>query len=109
DIHPLPGAGWEVPADVGSADRFPHRPLGQRDTSLPALTQLGGAAQGAAVKVEVLLDERLGQVPGSAVDYLPAQPVPPGRNAFVGEQRRQPGAEARLAEHDLVQGATGRV
>src|SRR6266487_2315213 len=54
DIHPLPGPRREVPADVGSADSFPHRPLDQRDTALPALTQLGGAAQGAAVKVEIL-------------------------------------------------------
>ena len=109
DIHSLPGARREVPADVGPADGFPHRPLDQRDTPLPALTQLGGAAQGAAVEVEILLDERLGQVPGSAVDHLPAQPVPPRRKVLLGEQRGQPGAETRLAEHDLVEGASGRV
>ena len=98
-----------MPGDVGPADGFPHRPLDQRDTPLPALAQLGGAAQDAAVKVEVFLDECLGQVAGRAVDHLPAQPVPPRRNVLVGEQRGQPGAEARLAEHDLVEGASGRV
>ena len=75
-----------MPADVGPADSFPHRSLDQRDTPLPALTQPGGTAQGAAVKVEILPDERLGQVPGSAVDHLPAQPVPPRRNLLVGQQ-----------------------
>src|SRR5690348_14520367 len=38
DIHPLPGPRWKVPADVDPADSFPHRPLDQRDTPLPALT-----------------------------------------------------------------------
>src|SRR5439155_6073305 len=29
-IHPLPGPRWKVPADVGSAGSFPHRPLDKR-------------------------------------------------------------------------------
>ena len=57
-VHLRLGGRREVPGDVLLADRLADRALDQADPALPAGAQLGGAVEGAAVEVEVGLDER---------------------------------------------------
>ena len=61
-VHQRLGARREVPGDVLLADGLADRALDQRDAALPAGAQLGGAVEGAAVEVEVGLDEVVGEV-----------------------------------------------
>ena len=95
-----------MPGDVLAADGLPQRALDERDAALPARPQLGGAVEGAAVEVEVGLDEVVGQVGGGGAQHVRQQPGPPvverhlvehGRE--VGEVRRLP--HAHLGEHAL--------
>ena len=87
--HALLGGGRELGADVDLADRLAHRALDEPDAALPARTQLVGAAERASVELEVGVDERGRQVRRAAVHDVPAQPVAPGRQLVVDEQRRR--------------------
>ena len=101
NIHARLGIRREVLLDVQPAHRVAEQALDEGDAALPALADLLGAAERAAVEREILLDHLRRQGRGAAVDEPPPGPVLP-----VGEVRRRPecserGQIIRLAHNDF--------
>jgi hypothetical protein len=91
-------AGEALP-DVELADRLAHRLLGRLDAALPARLRLLLSGEGAALEVEVLLIDRVGQEPGGRRDQVIAQVGLEGRERRLADlllQRRE-----ELRRHDV--------
>ncbi len=100
-VHHLLRARREVPGDVLPADRLAERTLDQTDPALPAGPQLGGAGEGAAVEVEVGLDEGTGEVRRRGADRAHGQERAPVLDRGVGQHRLQVRHVRRLPDHQL--------
>ena len=100
-VHQLLGARREVPGDVLLADRLADHALDQRHAALPAGPQLRGAGQGAAVEVEVGLDEVVGEVRRRRPQDAGQQPRLPVVDVELVQHRRQVLDVRRLADDDL--------
>ena len=95
--------------DVQAADGLPHRAFGERDATLPPCAQLLRAGERGAGERELRVDERCGEVRGERADNARRQPVAPGVEPVGREQAEHAGDELRLADHDGVERADGRV
>ena len=86
-IHHLLRRRREVSRDVDRTDGLADRVLDEGDAALPALAQLRGAVEGAAVEVEVGLDEGLGEVGRRAAEDPRVQDVAPGLDRRLLQHR----------------------
>ena len=71
------GVRREMALDVKLSDGVAQQILHQTDSALPALTDLLGAGERAAIEREVLGDQGVGEEPGSRVDQPPPGPAFP--------------------------------
>ena len=78
------------------------------DPALPALPQLRGTGQGAAVEGEVLLDQRLRADRRRRVHDPPGQPHLPFGEPLLGQQAGQRGEEARLPDDGVLRALQAR-
>ena len=87
--------------DVLAPDRLADRALDERDAALPPLAQLRRATQGAAVEVEVGLDELRGEVRRVRPDDAGGQPGAPVLDRHLLQGRRQVLEEGGLPDAGL--------
>ncbi len=104
--HRLRG-GREVAGDVLTPDRLTDRALDQGHATLPALPQLGRAAEGAAVEVEVRLHERRREVRRAGAHDAGGQPGAPVVDRDLLERRGQVLQVGRLPDAGLGDGDLG--
>ena len=88
-VHPGLGLRREVPLDVELAHRVAHQVLHHRHRTLPAVADLLGAAQRAAVEREVLGHQLVGEQEGAGVDQPPPGPALPVVEILARPQRRE--------------------
>ena len=100
-VHLLLGARREVPLDVLPADGLADGALHERHPTLPAGPQLGGAAEGPAVEVEVGLDEVVGEVRRGGAQHPDQQPRPPGLQRHLVQRDREVREVGRLPDTGL--------
>ena len=96
-----------MPGDVLLADGLAERALHQGDAALPAGPQLRGAVEGAAVEVEVGLDEVVGEVRRGGAQHVAEQPVAPVLDGGLVEDLRQVLEVRRLPDAHLGDGLVG--
>ena len=108
-VHLLLRRGREVAGDVLLAHRLADRALDQADSPLPAGPQLGGAVEGAAVEVEVGLDELVGQVRRRRAQHPGEQPGAPVLDRHLAQDDREVLEERRLAHAALREQLVGLV
>lgn len=96
-----------MPGDIELTQGLAQRAVDQLNTALPALAWLRRAGEGAAVEVEVLLDELLREERRPRVEDLPGQPVLPRPDRHLGQRVGQGTQVVRLA-HDHFGEGVGR-
>ena len=98
-----------MPGDVLLADRLADRALDQADAALPPGPQLRRAVEGAAVEVEVGLDEVVGEVRRRGAQHPGEQPGPPVLDRDLAEHGRQVLEVRRLPHAGLGEQLVGLV
>ncbi len=101
-VHRRLGRGREIFGDVDFGDFVGHRRRGPIDRALPAVALLRRAAQGGAVKSEILGVERLGQHIGEFVERAHQQLILEHRERRVGDQLGLARDRARLADDERL-------
>ena len=98
-----------MPGDVLLADRLADRALDQAHAALPPGPQLRRAVEGAAVEVEVGLDEVVGEVRSRGAQHPGEQPGPPVLDRDLAEHGREVLEVRRLPHAGLGEQLVGLV
>ena len=101
-VHPRLGLRRKVVLNVEATDGVTHYGLDQGDRPLPSLADLLGAAEGAAVEGEVLVDQGAGENRRAGMDQPPARPVLPVGNCLARPRPGERGQVIRLTNDEFA-------